>query len=410
MTRHEVTAIMSQMYRNDHLTQVAIQQVSNGFYRGVELLVLLTADLDKESAYTCEIREAESIWHSQENLCHSAQQQAANGVYRTVELLNILVKLLDKKQARRIEAASIMQAMTCDENFCQNAPQQMANGANRMSEMLCIIAQLLTADRTSQLHQLMSEMHRIDNLCQDVSQQTANAVDTAATIMEMLVRQLDNGKKYSSQLSSIISLKQRNNALCRNADAQTANRLYRIMEMAQIITNIIVDEKERRIEAYWEAHAEEKEALLQEKIAQQQKLLKIEREAAAMTSNAELSRLRAEKAALESSILQIGISEMTELREKVYAATRKRDAISFFQFSQRKAAQKRIEAAQLEMDKKQAEIDARKAEICIEIDAKQQQIESINTQLGSERAAILKQKAPYEARIRSIDAELTRER
>lgn len=410
MTRQEVTAIMSQMYRNDHLTQNAIQQVANGFYRGVELLVLLTIELDKDNSYTCEICEAESTWHSQEDFCQSAQQQAANGAYRTVELLNILVKILDADQTRRGEAASIMQTMTRNENFCQNAPLQLANSAYRMTEMLRIVAELLTAGLTRQLDYLMSEMNRLDNLCQGAPQQTANAADTAATIMEMLVRQLDKDKKYGSQLSNMVSLKQRNNTLCQGAEQRTANYLYRIMEMAQIITNIIADEQQRRIEAYWEAHAEEKEALLQEKIAQQQKILEIEKEAAAVKANAELSHLKAEKATLENSIIQIGVTEMTELRKKVYEATHERDAISFFRFRQRKAAKAKIEAAQLESCKKQAEIDARKNEICREIDAKQQQIEVINQQIGNERATILKQKAPYEARIQSIDAELTRQR
>ena len=112
---------------------------------------------------------------------------------------------------------------------------------------------------------LIAGMNRMNAMCQGAPQQSANGTSTLSEIVEILVKKLDTEKKYSTTLSSIVMLKTRNNALCQGADQQSANYLYRTMEMIQLITNIMLDKMQKRIELYWQEHAEEKKALLAEK-------------------------------------------------------------------------------------------------------------------------------------------------
>ena len=136
MTRAQVTAIMNLMERNDNYCQGAPQQMANGLYRVMDVLLLIARELDGQKNFAGKIGSVELTWNSNESYCQSAPQQSANGVYRVVELLKVLIDILDKEKKVGYKARSVITTMELNESYCQSAPQQIAIGHSGRHEPL----------------------------------------------------------------------------------------------------------------------------------------------------------------------------------------------------------------------------------------------------------------------------------
>ena len=103
-----------------------------------------------------------------------------------------------------------------------------------------------------------------------------------------------------AKVTAIINLMNRNDNLCQGADQQSANYLYRCIDMVQVVTNLMDDENKKRIQRYWDEHAQEHAALLAEKKENQAKIDEIERNAMAVNADGEIAAVRSEIRDLEN--------------------------------------------------------------------------------------------------------------
>ena len=350
------------------------------------------------------------LMNRNDRMCQGSAQQVANGFYRLYDILSLIAGTLDEEGAYKHQISSITSTLNSNERFCQSAPQQIANGAYRVAEMAQVLANVIAPEQAAQVSNLIAGMNRMNAMCQGAPQQSANGTSTLSEIVEILVKKLDTEKKYSTTLSSIVMLKTRNNALCQGADQQSANYLYRTMEMIQLITNIMLDKMQKRIELYWQEHAEEKKALLAEKEENQAQIRAIEVEANRINDEGTIAPINQEISALQNKMNNCGRAELEPLQQAVRRCQDERAALGFFQFKLKKEADAKIAEAQSVLAAKQREVDKEKSVIRNQIDQKKKQIDNINKQVTAKKNTVLAGCEPHKARIAAIDFELTRQR
>ena len=228
--------------------------------------------------------------------------------------------------------------------------------------------------------------------------------------MEILVGKLDKNSKYSLRLQNIVNLKERNNARCQGADQQSANYVYRMMEMNQIVTDLMMDKMDERTAKYWEEHAEEKAALLKEKQEHKDAIKAIEQEANQVNAREELEPLNRELKEMEKEMADCGKDRLAAANKAVADATREKETIGSFQFSAKKAAKEKLEDAEDSLAAAKHTVQQEKSKIQSRIDRKKNEISAIEKRVEAERQNILKGRTPHNQRISAIDKELTRQR
>lgn len=407
MTRAEISAIINQMSRNDNLCQGASQQMVNGFFRIFEILELIAHELDEDGNYYSEIVSIRNTLERNEIYSQSAPQQCANGCYRLVELLGVLVRILDKRHYTDEEVAKIIRDMEKNELYCQSSPQQIANGAYRMASMTAVLLRTVSFDLVKGALNVLSAMDRAELMCQGAPQQSANGTDAVAAMASILVSHLDTEGKYATALSSILSAMRRNNDRCEGADQQSANHLYRIVEMLQIITEIII---EKKIEDYWSEHEEQREVMLQEIVEHQAIIRQIQYKADCVNADNEIAPIQQEINILTTRMNAVGAEELKALDKELAARRAEKSAIGIFKFADRRAASEKIEEALQRFKEKQQEVNKQKAVINKEIEAKKNQIARIERRVQEEKDEILQECNWHQEVISGLRYELTRER
>ena len=337
MTRSEMREIMTLMNRNDNYCQGAPQQVTNGLYRMLEALNIIIETVDERKQVASDLSDILSTFHSNERFCESAPQQSANCVYRVVEMMQLLIRLLDEGGTGKSEAASVIDSLNTNERYCESSPQQIANGAYRLAEMTQVLVDTVAPHLSSQTRDIISAMNRQNNYCQGAPQQSANGTEAVACMVELLARDMDKEKKYSSDISDISQRKTRINSMCEGADQQSANYLYRTMELIQVITDLMIDGYEARTAAYWAEHAEEKQALLDKKAENLKTIGEIKAEASAVNADAEIAPIKEEIRRLTDEKNRCGQEQLDAVKKRIRAAEEEKAAIGFFKFSDKKA-------------------------------------------------------------------------
>ena len=410
MIKATMSNIISTMNANDRYCQGASQQMANGFYRVFDALEYIANDLDESKANAAKIRSIRTLLDTNNSYCQGAPQQAANGSYRIVEILQIIIAMLDKNNAYSAKTQSIISTMNTNNSYCQGAPQQTANGSYRIVDMLEILTDLLAPNKKTAVAAYISTMNLHNSYCQGAPQQSANGTDTAFCILKDLVSELDVNKRYQSQLENLVTLKARNNAYCRGADQQSANNIYRIMETIQVLGDIIHDQEQERIKAYWAAHSDEHKKLTDEKADCQKAIRDIEAKAKAVNADDEIRPIQQEIKVLETEKNSCGAKELSDLRAIVNKAVADRDSISIFRFRMRKEAQLKVDEANVNYGAQERKVNTEKTKIQNKIDASNNKIKALNKKVQDEKDAILKDCRPYSARIEKIDSELNRKR
>lgn len=412
MTRKDINDIICLMNSNDSRCQGAAQQVANGFYRCVDLLGVLIRFLDKDGTSSSEVDSIERTFNSNEMLCQSAPQQSANGAYRVVELLGVLINVLDSSASARVDA--VIHTMNKNETYSQSAPQQIANGSYRIAEMLQILAGVYDSSLVSSADGIIATMNRMEALCQSAPQQSSNGTDASSSLVELIAKKMDKDAKYNSKISSIVRLRESNNSRCQGADQQSGNYLYRTLELAQVITDILMDAEDEKIakkrEEYWLAHPEERANLLKEREELQEKIKEIKKRADAINNDEALNALNRELQSLNSKLDNVPTTEVDKAEAAINAKKAERDALGIFKFSQRKAINLEIDGLIVKKAEEEAKVAQAKAAIQKDIDACKAKIEKIKADVQKQKDAVLAEKAPYDRKVKHINDELTRPR
>lgn len=155
------------------------------------------------------------------------------------------------------------------------------------------------------------------------------------------------------------------------------------------------EEKEARIKAYWEAHADEKAALEAEKKQLSEKKDGLDREIGQLTVEIEGLR-KEEKSAVPSE------AETDKLKEQIRSLEKKRANLGMFSGKEKKQITEEIATLQGRIDSLKGKIDEEKKARAAEIQKKLEPLQSRKDELTPQRDAAAK-------RISAIDAEFTKD-
>ena len=186
----------------------------------------------------------------------------------------------------------------------------------------------------------------------------------------------DNAKRTRNNLISTYRTKISNikTAIKRKQDAEKAEAERKAREEAQ-----------KRFDAYWAEHAEEKASLEAEK-----KDLSSQIAALRASSNDQVAALNKEIAAIP------GKAEIDNIEERIKKLTEEKSALGIFKGKEKKALQEQIDQANAEKKSVQDRMDAAKKEI--------------EAKIASVKAEIQKKVTPLQNRVNTISNELTKER
>jgi hypothetical protein len=177
-----------------------------------------------------------------------------------------------------------------------------------------------------------------------------------------------------------------------------------------IIGEIRVKELEKRIEDYWNEHAEERMQLIGEKLDLEDKIEEIKKEAGRVNDNGECKEIEKELNALRIKKSDCGKKEIAEIKGRIDQLRREYYEIGFFKFKDKKEIKEKIEVVEQELKEKESEIRKEQDKIEVQIQDKQRKITSIQKRVQDEKDKILKKCQPHQSRIKAIDFELTRAR
>ena len=220
--------------------------------------------------------------------------------------------------------------------------------------------------------------------------------------------------KYNSRVNTITRIKVQNNSYCQGADQQSANYMYRIIELAQVITDVFMDEEEekaaKRFQDYWNTHTEEKKRLQDEKTELNKKISEVKKKASEVNADAEIAPLKAEINKLTKEKNGVSTAEVAKVEEEIQAKKAELQGTGFFKFSLRKELKAQLEELRYKKIGAEAEVNKAKSAIQMQIDGVQKQIDKLAEDVEKKRKAILAENTSYQGRIESIDYELTKPR
>lgn len=179
---------------------------------------------------------------------------------------------------------------------------------------------------------------------------------------------------------------------CKNKIADLERK---IREKAEAEAKKAEEEKQARIKAYWEAHADEKAALEAEKKQLTEKSDKLSAEIAELDSQIGAARAE-EKEKVPSEV------ETDKLKEQIRDLEKRRAGLGIFAGKEKKQIGEEIAALQGRVDSLKSKIDDEKKAKAAEIQQRLAPVQSKRDELDTERTTATK-------RISAIDAELTKD-